>query len=346
MPEPKNARLGYGDVLRCLAALAVVTLHCSGATLAAEDPASARFFILNLLDGGTRWAVPMFVMLSGMFLLDPDRPMPARKWLGHLGRVALALLLWGFFYALWDARGAHLGLEWFLEALISMVTGRLHYHLWYLPMLLGLYLLLPSLRALVRGGSRRTLWYAIGLWGAAAVCLGTVYTLFPDGLFRPWLNMLDLQSLGGYAGLLLLGYLLRTCRPDPRWEGLVYALGAAGLLATWGLTHRLSLAAGSAQFPLYGYLTPNVCLTAAAIFLLCRRLEVGRHPIWARLSALTFGVYLVHPLLIELAAHWGLPDPAWSAAWSIPLQVLLVSAAAFALTWLLRHVPRVGKIIC
>ena len=124
MTDNRPARLGYGDFLRCLAALAVVVLHCAGATLGREDPASTRFLVLNFLHGISRWSVPMFLMLSGMFLLDPERPMPRKKWLGHMGRLALALLVWGAVYAAYDARAAHGVMEWFLESLINLVTGR------------------------------------------------------------------------------------------------------------------------------------------------------------------------------------------------------------------------------
>lgn len=345
MSETAKARLGYGDFLRCLGAVAVVTLHCAGATLATDIPGTARFFILNLLDGGTRWAVPLFVMLSGMFLLDPQKSMPREKWLGHVGRLAALTVFWSFFFALWENYHAHVGLEWFLEALISLVTGRLHYHLWFLPMLLGLYLLLPLLRAFVKGASRRTLWYAVGLWWVVSVCLGTLYTAFPGALGQDWLNMLDLRAAAGCAGFFLLGYLLKTCRIDPRRETCLYVLGALSLVVTWAGTWLLSLKGGSFQPLLYGDLTPNVSLTAAAIFLLARRLDLGRHRVWAKLSPLTLGVYLIHPAIIELGNLFGLPRGEWNVAWCIPIQVLLVSVCAFCAVWLVRHIPKVGKIL-
>lgn len=346
MAEQSSTRLGYSDLLRCLATLAVVVLHCAGATLASELPSSTRFFVLNLLDGGVRWAVPMFIMLSGMFLLDPQKPMSTRKWLGHVRRIALTLLLWGGLYALWDARSAHLGLEWLLEGLISLVAGRLHYHLWFLPMLLGLYLLIPPLRALIQGGSRRTLWYITGLWFAVTVCLNTLYGFFPGGLGQSWLNMLNLYNLAGYGGYFLLGYLLKTCEIRPWAERSLYLLGLLGLAATCTGTRLLSQSAGVFQDRLYGYLTPNVCLTAAALFLLCRRLAPGRGKVWSHLAPLTFGVYLLHPLILELAQALGFPSPMWNVAWAVPLQALAVTAAASAVCCVLRHIPRLGRYLC
>ena len=341
----KPSRLGWSDLLRCLACAAVVVLHCAGATLAIDTPGTARFFLLNLLDSGVRWSVPVFIMLSGMFLLDPERSFSWPSWRRRVLRLALLTLVAAYLFALWDSRQAHPGAEHLLEALILLVRGELHYHLWFLPMLLGLYLLIPPMRALIQGASRRTLWYVVGLWAVVTLCLGTLHRAFPGGPLQAWLNMLNLQ-VAGYAGYFLLGYVLKTCSVRPRAEKALYALGALGLVATWAGTELLSLQAGSFQPLLYGYLTPNVALTAAASFLLCRRLEVGRHPICAKLSALTLGVYVLHPTFIEVGNLFGLPRGEWNVALCIPAQVLLVSAAAFLTTWLLRHIPKVGKILC
>lgn len=346
MGETRSARLGYCDVLRCLAALAVVLIHCAGATLGAQDPGTTRFMVLNFLNGAARWAVPMFLMLSGAFLLDPDRPMPVKKWLGYLGRMGIAVLLWGFFYAFYDTRGAHVGLEWFLEALICMVKGELHFHLWYLPMLMGLYLLLPLTRALVRGASRRELWYTAGLWGAVTLTLNTFYFLFPNALGHTWFNMLGLYCLSTYMGYFLLGYLLRSCELTPRRAWLCYGLGLLGLIATVGGVQLMSLRAGGLDGRLYEILTPNTCLMAVALFVGARRLEVGKSPVWAKLSGLAFGVYLLHPFVLHVCQGAGLPDPAWNVAWAVPLEAVAIFAVCLAVSWVLRRLPAVGKYIC
>lgn len=346
MSSPNASRLGWPDVLRCLAAFAVVLLHCAGATLGQEAPDSARFLVLNFLNGASRWAVPMFLMLSGMFLLDPERPMSRQKWLSRLGRMGTAILLWGFFYALYDTQSAHVGLEWFLEALIRMVKGELHFHLWYLPALIGLYLLLPLARALVRGATRRELWYAVGLWGAVALVLNALCLLCPDTPLRPWSNLLELYCLSTYAGYFLLGYLLRTCHLTRKRVGLCCALGLLGLIVTCTGSRLLSLAAGKLDGRLYDTLSPNTCLMAVALFVLARWLGLGKHPIWTKLSSLAFGVYLVHPYLLHLCQEAGLPDPGWGAAWAIPAQALVIFALSLAVSWVLHRIPVIGKYIC
>ncbi len=348
MSGPSAPRLAWADLLRCLACAAVVLLHAAGATLAGESPATLRFLLLDLLDSATRWAVPVFFLLSGALLLDPDRPFSRRGWLRRLGRMALLCLVWSLLYALWDARGAaHLDLEYLLEALILLVRGEVHYHLWFLPALLGLYLLIPPLRALVRGASRRTLWYLVGLWAVFALALPFLCPFLPSGLGRLWLDRLGLFNVGGWAGYFLLGYLLRTCACPPRRAGALYLGGALGWGVTWLGTLLLSRSAGVFQEAFFSYLTPHVCLTAAALFLLARRLDLGqKNPLWTRLSPLTLGVYLLHPALLEVLLHFGFPDPAWNVAWAVPLQAGAVLALTLGAVWLLRRLPKVGPALC
>lgn len=349
MEEIQNSirppRAGWADALRVLAMLSVVMLHCAVLPVGTETPGDTRFWVINLLDGGVRWGVPVFVMLSGAFLLDPKKEMNTGQWLSHVGRVALLTVFWGGVYALYAARGAHLGLEWLLEGLISLVTGRLYYHLWFLPMLLGLYILLPILRAFVKGADRKTLWYAALLWAVAVPGLDVLFSIWPNIAGHGWFTALDLRHLYGYGGYFLFGYLLRTCEIRPKRAYCLYAAGVLGLVVTWWTTYTASLKLGRFSGMLYANLTPNVCATALAIFLAFRHLDIGKRPFWAKLSALSLGVFVLHPLFIDLTVRLDFPPEAWNLALSIPLRCLLVTALSLAAAWLLRKLPKAGKLI-
>lgn len=340
-----KGREGWADALRITSMLAVVMIHCAVLLVPTAAPGGARFWVVNLLDGGARWGVPVFVMLSGAFLLDPEKEMSTRQWLARVKRLALLTLFWSAAYALYDARQAHMGLEWLLEGLISLVTCRLHYHLWFLPMLLGLYLLLPLFRALVKGADRKTLWYAALLWAAATPVLSTVFRLLPDLPGAGWFEALDLRHLFGYGGYFLLGHLLRTCEIRPKRACLLYAAGAAGLAGTWLAAWVASERTGRFYGALFGYLDPNVCVTALAVFLLFRHLNLGKSPLWSKLSSLSLGVFLLHPLFIDLTLRLAFPPESWNLALSIPLRWAAVTLLSLGAAWLLRKLPHGKKLI-
>lgn len=334
----KSNRLAWSDFLRVVATFAVVLLHASGATLGSEAVDGARFWWLNWMDGGTRWCVPVFVMLSGMFFLDPEKELPAKKLARHGLRILTALLFWAVFYAAWDAKSL-------VEGLRRVVVGQTHYHLWYLPMILGLYLLTPLYRALVKGASRRTLWYAVSLWAAATVTLGALYQFFPGGYGHTWLQRLELWPVMGYSGYYLLGYLLKTAEIKPKTAYIMYVFGILGLVFTVAGTRSLSVQGGAFEARLYGYLTPNVAASAVALFVFAKRWKWAGLPLYSALARYTFGVYLAHPFVLNLFNSLGFPSVYWHVGWAIPLQAALVFVIAFAVSWLLNHIPKVGKFI-
>lgn len=98
--------------------------------------------VAAVFDAKARWAVPVFVMISGALLLDPDN----REGLGafyrkRLARIGLPLLIWTVFYLLWlvakgFAGGEPVGLS---ELGRRVVTGLPYYHMWFLFMIAGLY---------------------------------------------------------------------------------------------------------------------------------------------------------------------------------------------------------------
>lgn len=342
-PLSSQKRVGYADFLRCLAAFTVVVLHCTGpwvgGALAVE---SKQWLACNILSALTRWAVPMFVILSGAFLLDPAKPLSRKGLATHIARVGVATLFWGLFYCLYEKRSMGLSLGWLAAGAKALWNSELHYHLWFTPMLLGLYIFLPLMRAFVKGASRPTLWYAAGLWTVFKVTLPALYRLFPALPGLSWWIRFEHWNVLGYAGWFLLGYLLRTCAVKPLWEKLLYAAGVLGAAMTPIGTALLSIPAGYLQSEFYGNCSITVLPMTAALFLFARQHDLGKSEVWKRLSPLTFGVYLLHPLVLDRVRAMGLDRISFSLA-AIGAWVITVVPISFLLAWLVRKLPKVGK---
>nr|WP_308217632.1 acyltransferase family protein [Paenalcaligenes niemegkensis] len=91
------------DTARWLAALAVVLLHCAAVPLTrALDHGSVDWQWANVYDAATRWCVPVFVMISGVLLLNPDKQESVKRfYLRRARRILPATLFWTVFYLLW-----------------------------------------------------------------------------------------------------------------------------------------------------------------------------------------------------------------------------------------------------
>jgi surface polysaccharide O-acyltransferase-like enzyme len=100
----------YGDIIRILGTIAVVIGHVSDMILyQTHDPGSAaglltgpgtlNWYVCNIWDSAMRWAVPIYIMLSGSLLLDPNRvESPSRFYHKRLMRIGVPLVFWSFFF--------------------------------------------------------------------------------------------------------------------------------------------------------------------------------------------------------------------------------------------------------
>ena len=70
MEQTQPQRIAYFDVLRILATFAVIVLHLSAQHWADTDVHTRAWQAFNLYDSAVRWAVPVFVMISGSLFLS------------------------------------------------------------------------------------------------------------------------------------------------------------------------------------------------------------------------------------------------------------------------------------
>lgn len=344
-----NGRLAYADLLRGIATIAVILLHLSGGWMGTVGVSTSSWAALNTYDGLVRWCVPVFVMLSGMFLLDPKK---SEKWSGlalRTLRIFVALVVWGGVYALADhvATGGALTWAGVRSALWSALLGNTHYHLWFLYMIIGLYLITPILRAFVRGASQADFHWFFILTFAVAFLLPLLLKFRPSQTLSLWLGRLDIHLVLGYVGYFVAGYYLKTYTLGRIAEAVIYVLGVLGaFLTVWG-TSVLSHSAGALNDVLYGYMTPNVAAMSVAVFVLFRYVlglsdERDRRRRMSEVARVSFGIYLVHDLFIMLLRYLDISTLSFAPALSVPLLGAVVFLLSFAAAWLLSKIPFLG----
>ena len=91
----KMRRVVSLDLIRTVAALMVVMIHCSSPFVKSFETASREFVLGNFFDGISRAAVPLFVMTSGALLLDERREFSVKKFYGKNVKNLVLLLVFG-----------------------------------------------------------------------------------------------------------------------------------------------------------------------------------------------------------------------------------------------------------
>ena len=355
MADKINGRLAYADLLRVFASLAVIVCHLASRQISAVAVGSQNWQVFNLYNGLARWCVPVFVMLSGMFMLDVKKGLSLTKMLFHnCLRIMVCLMFWGGVYAIagYCTAGGRFTWTGLWRAILNALWGDTRYHLWFLYMILGLYLVTPILRAFCRGASRGDFhWFFLIAFLFASV-IPTAFQLWPRADIMPvlklWYERLDIQLVMGYVGYYVAGWYLREYTLSRIAEALIYVFGIIGATITvWG-TSVLSHSAGRLVETLFSFFSPNVVCFSIAIVVLFRYVlgvseERSRKQRLGGVARISFGIYLVHDLFIQLLHILGITTLSFAPVASVPLLSALVFLCAFALAWLISHIPFVGR---
>jgi surface polysaccharide O-acyltransferase-like enzyme len=237
----------YGDMIRIFGTIVVVIGHVSDMMLyqahepgSLNGPGTFNWHVLNGWDAFTRWAVPIYIMLSGSLLLDPNRvESPSKFYHKRLMRIGVPLVFWSFFfmwvdvyYTGWRAThnltgqvvyetyrdngwvflwANHTRWEWFKylvfyrpqEAWINLLKGEPYMHMHFIFRIAGLYAFTPVLRVCMKHIPRPML-------------IATVITMLAMASADSVANNITQTTLSAFArfvpflGYYLLGYLLRN----------------------------------------------------------------------------------------------------------------------------------------
>ena len=314
------------DLCRVIACLAVAAIH-TAMLFWDFSPAAPAWAFWNLFSLAVRFGVPLFFLLSGALLLGRET-LDFRRCLRRVLRLALLFYVWSALCRLIDAA---CGRVWMDGTPLVLLILQGYYHLWFLPALALCCCALPLLHGAIHGGADNLRRGALLLFFVVlALAVLEAAPGKPDwlsALLSPWR-----LSHFRYLIYFLLGRLLTRRTLSAR------ALTALGLAA---------LTAGRAVDVYYGYLTPSAALGACFVFALCRRLvpwAEKRAATLQKLAGCTLGVYLLHPVFIDLLR--GRVDfAAHSAVWLFPASYLAVVLIPLGLTLLLQKLPLLNKLV-
>ena len=296
-------RLDFADAMRACAIIMVVVLHMSATVVVQVGRiATTDWWMANVIDAAARPAVPLFVMTSGLLLLEPTRDGSVSRFIrGRVRRVVIPFVGWALIYLAWRVsyHGEELSLG---RAVHELVSGPVYGHLWFVYMILGLYLLTPILRVYVSHASGANQRYFVALWLLMS-------SLLP--FFERWSSItvgLDRVVAVNFVGYFVLGHVLGGIVLTPRSRAIAWAALAMAIGVTAAGTGVLSARPPySLDESLYDYFSPNVVAMSVAVYLLIssagRSAPSGRTTLAAGvrwLAGASFGIYLVHPIVQEL----------------------------------------------
>ena len=315
----------YISNLRNIATFAVIVLHVTAPFVLQFNKISfSSWQLSNFIDASLRFGVPIFVMISGAVLLDRNEPLKLFL-TKRLKRVVLPFLFWSIVYFLFVHTNnfqkfalSSFSLEIFFDKLLKGT----YYHLWYVYMILGIYLLIPFIRKWVQNSSKQELQYFLLLWAV---------TLFINTGAAKYLPNVEMLYFSRYIGYLVLGYYLdKHIETTPAKRMLYFIFFVLGLCLTFLSTSYLSISQNKLDITYYNYLSPNVCLMSIGVFLLGKSLLQQSNSLSASLDKHSYGIYLVHILVLHYVDR--LPHHIYSVISTLSLLIYILAIAIISYT--------------
>ena len=177
----------------------------------------------NIADSFSRMCVPIFVMVSGFFLLRKDEDVKIffkKRFAKILPKFFVYSVIFFIFTIIFkDVKDNELFSVFFRKSIYKTIIsiffqkesynnffsnffqGKIYYHLWYIYMILSLYLITPFLRKVVAKIDRKSINYLVFIW-----IIFMILVPFLNVIFKK--NIKIYSPAGQYVGYFLIGYLL------------------------------------------------------------------------------------------------------------------------------------------
>lgn len=348
----KSKRIIYLDVLRCLACLAVIMIHTS-AGFVVKNFGCKSFWMGNILDSLSRFAVPIFIMISGALLLDSKYDYSNKKNIKHIKKLIGFYFFWSLLYSIYS----NLYLPYSLygsmnykKFILSIISGP--YHLWFIPMLCGLYLILPILRLWINKKNKKEIQHFM--------ILSTIFIFFipqfirivgyyyPDiQSFKLFFNSFNLQFVGGYTLYFILGWYLNNY--DVK-RSYVYSLGVIGILFSVIATYLLSIDSNMARYE-YDNLSMNILFYSIMVFVLvksyCSKKEINKRilSIVNSISKYSLGIYAIHALIIDRLNLYFLDNNIYTAIIVIPVTYIITFVVSYLISIIMSKIKPLKRFV-
>lgn len=370
----KKAKLTEIEILRGVAFLAVVMQHVIAGVFYQPDLSSSSIIIGTTFLGLTRFAVPLFVFITGVVLFyNYDAKLNYKSFLRkRFKQIVIPYLAWTFFYYVWVSflSGVGASTTWneLLKILKLSLTGHASYHLWFMVMIIPFYLLFPLFRFLL-SKDRKVSTNLIVVAAFLAVNLILVYALSKGWITsdNPFLNLAVLPYLdrnflfwlfyfvlGGLVGLYYEQWKTFVHRT---WLISLVILGAClyviySKIAEIHLNRASDLYLYSANVtaPLKPFMMLTIIVLIILVFALARLLAdkttkfTNLLGIFGRYS---FGTYLIHALVLSFTNHFATSYLGMLDVYSqtVISFVLCASISLFLCVWISRMKMTVGEMM-
>jgi len=341
--EKSDARFNYITVLSVIAAISVIVLHTNGCfwTFSTE-----RYWITaNIIESVFYFTVPIFFMITGVTLLDYNLKYSEKEYAKkRILKTVIPFLVWsviGLIFRLFVTKTIKVEDLSFKYIWNGIFNTNIVSIFWFFKNLFMIYLIIPILANIQQEKKVKLYQSMIFIMLALNVVLPFINNVFKLGLQIP----IQLNLACNSMLYVLIGYVLNKKELKKSTRIIIYILGIIGLLVHILMTQKLSLDAGKIIDTYKGYQNiPNIAYSIA-IFVFVKQVtsKIKFQKIFCFLAKYTFAMYLMQYFIyttVQKITKWDTHAMIYRLG-----MPFIVIAITIIITWILRKIPIVKKIV-
>ena len=292
-------RIYYFDILRIISSFSVILIHISGEyylNLNINDPNWKIAFYYN---GIARVGLQIFFMISGALFLSKEITLNIII-TKYIKRILIHLIIWSFIYSIYDIDLSNkININ---KIIIKFFNG--HYHLWYLYSTIELYIISPFLREVIKKDLLKDFLKLSFIFTFIFQTLNDLNPYYPkiiSEIVQIICKKLNLIKIKGNIFYFAFGYYIQKKKKIGLYNRiLIYFLGLLGIIFTTIISYNICIIKQQKIDIFFNVSKLNILIYSFSVFVLlkenCNNLN---RKFFKILSNYTFGIYLIHPLIIH-----------------------------------------------
>ncbi len=345
----KQNRVEWIDLVRCIAIITVVLCHSTegiyrlNVDFIQKISTQSKFFGFSMFTVG-RLGVPLFLMITGYLFLDRDysKEYTFRFWKNNWLRLLVCTQIWILIYDVFLMLYSKTELK-----IITIIQDMLFIHqvnishIWYMPMILGMYILIPFVGMSLKGIDINTLKFPFAFFSLYAFgfpLLNVINSVLENEPLR--LTMSFGFSGGAYGIYILTGYLMKKGLLKKYNMGILVIVCLISFCCAVGI--QLWAYSNYYTYNIW-YDSPFLLITATIVFEILSRIQkIKMYPVIKLISKYSFAIYLIHFMIRIICAEY-----LKLISINLPLKVISLWIITFVLTlicaWVISKIPVIGK---
>ncbi|WP_448754069.1 acyltransferase [Agathobacter sp.] len=287
-----NKRMANYDILRALACISIILLHISsvyyGKSINDYKMTNRTWYWSYIINGLTRYAVPVFVMLSGAFQISNSKN---KNYQYYYKKIFLKVFLPTFFFGVMYSCYSFIMGQKINCVLANFLKGNSYYHMWYLYMIFGLYFLTPFIIRILEDVN-------ISLIGAFLLC----FIITISGIYTSHFFSWDIGYSMSYMGYYIIGYIIFKNRKRRKGSMRFICIGFLIELMTSCLSVYLYINGliNMLDIKVLDPLSPITYIASVFIFAGFSGLKIDKNNVLSRISKYSLYIYLWHAMANDL----------------------------------------------